>query len=535
MIQRENLYPKLLASALPLTILSLSAQSSQATNSSNAQQRPNIILFMVDDQGWQDTSHPFWSEKTALNEIYRTPSMERLAAKGVTFTAAYASAVSSPTRTSLMTGMNPSAHRVTTWTREKDSPTDSRENSTLIFPEWNYNALQPIGSGINNSLEALPFTSILQSAGYKTIHCGKAHWGASGTPGSNPLNLSFDVNIAGYEAGSPASYLASENFGYDENRKATSRFIIPGLEKYWGSELFLTEILTIEAKMAIDSALTQGNPFYLYMSHYAIHTPLDKDDRFYDSYVERGLDDRQARYASLIEGMDKSLGDLMDHLEQREIAENTVIIFMSDNGGLSLRARSGVPNTHNLPLNSGKGSAYEGGVRVPMIAYMPNVSPMGERCSTPVSIIDFFPSILDIASVEVYETPQRVDGISLLPLIKNPEVRPREFDRALIWHYPNRWVDMASPKGNGYGVYSAIQKDGWKLIHYYDHNITELFNLNDDIGERLELSNSPSCREIRDRLASELTVRLKGDKAQLPIRLDGVPCLYPDGSLYVVE
>ncbi|MGL4993723.1 MAG: sulfatase [Bacteroidales bacterium] len=533
MKHQQALYTKLKTTGLPLTLIALSLQSSQAKPINIKQDKPNIILFMVDDQGWQDTSHPFWRERTHFNDIYRTPSMERLAAKGVTFTSAYASAVSSPTRTSLMTGMNPSAHRVTTWTREKDSPTDSRENSPLIFPEWNYNALQPIGSAINNSIEALPFTSILQSAGYKTIHCGKAHWGASGTPGSNPLNLGFDVNIAGYEAGSPASYLASENFGYDENRKQTSRFIIPGLEKYWGSDLFLTEILTIEAKLAIDSALIEKKPFYLYMSHYAIHTPLDKDDRFYNSYIERGLDDRQARYASLIEGMDKSLGDIMDHLEDNKIAKNTIIIFMSDNGGLSLRARSGVPNSHNYPLNSGKGSAYEGGVRVPMIAYLPDISKGGERCSTPISIIDFFPSILEMASVKEFTTPQTIDGVSFLPLIKRPHKRVREFDRALIWHFPNRWVDMDSPSGNGYGVYSSILRNGWKLIHYYDHNMTELFNLNEDIGESFDLSNSPAAKAIKESLSSELTRRLKIDRAQLPMMLDGRSCLYPDGSPYL--
>lgn len=515
-----------------LVTLSLFATVLSAEASPKSRPKPpNIILFLVDDMGWQDTSHPFWNERTPFNDTYRTPAMEQLAAKGVTFTNAYASAVSSPTRTSLMTGMNPAAHRVTNWTIFRNQATDNRRNALVDFPTWNYNGLQPVGAAIENSIEGTTFPELLRAKGYHTIHCGKAHWGVKDTPGADPLNLGFDVNIAGYEGGAPASYLARENFGFDENGVSTNKFAVPGLEKYWGSDLFLTEILTLEAIAAMDSARRLEKPFYLYLSHYAIHTPFDKDDRYYENYRKQGLDDSQARYASLIEGMDKSLGDVMSYLDSTGMADNTVMLFMSDNGGLSRAVRSGTLDSHNKPLNSGKGSAYEGGLRVPMIAYWAEKTPAASRCNVPVDITDFFPSILELAGVDRYKTTQRVDGISFSPLLRRPDRTPKVFKRALTWHFPNRWTDMESPRGNGYGAYSAIQRDGWKLIYYYDHNLTELFNLNEDIGEMCDLSNEPTHQQRKVALAKELTQRLIRDDAQLPTRKEGGFCNYPDGRM----
>lgn len=492
----------------------------------------NIILFLVDDMGWQDTSHPFWTDTTAFNKIYHTPNMEKMAAKGMTFTNAYASAVSSPTRTSLMTGMNPAAHKVTNWTLLKNQSTDNTKDLNIELPAWNYNGLQPLGANINNSVEALTLPQVLKQHGYFTIHCGKAHWGVKDTPGANPLNLGFDVNIAGYEGGAPASYLASQNFGFDENGHSNHRFAVPGLEKYWGTNMFLTEILTIEAQKAMDSIIEQKKPFYLYLSHYAIHVPLDKDDRYYQKYRDTGLDDSQARYAALIEGMDKSLGDIMLYLDKKGIAENTVILFMSDNGGLSQHGRSGIQDQHNFPLNNGKGSAYEGGVRVPMMVYYPNVTPPGSRCNVPVDITDFFPSIAEIAGVKSVKTPQKIDGISFLPLLSNPNKVSKNFDRPLIFHFPNRWIYYGNPKGKGYGTYSSIIKGDWKLIYYYDFNFCELYNLTADIGETKDLSNQSSTKTIQKALTRELTAELKKYKAQLPKLKTGTWCTYPDGSQY---
>ena len=163
---------------------------------------------------------------------------------------------------------------------------------------------------------AKSFVQYLKDSGYHTIHCGKAHWGAIDTPGENPCHFGFETNIAGHAAGGLATYLSELNYGHDEKGNPTSLMSIPGLEKYWKTGTFVTEALTQEALKALDKAKEYNQPFYLYMSHYAIHIPIDKDMRFYDKYKKKGMSDKEAAYASLIEGMDKSLGDIMDWLEK---------------------------------------------------------------------------------------------------------------------------------------------------------------------------------------------------------------------------
>lgn len=487
---------------------------------------PNIILFMVDDMGWQDCSVPFWKEQTAFNKIYKTPNMERLAAQGTKFTNAYASPVSSPTRVSLMTGMNPAAHRVTNWTLHKDKSTD-RTSQTLTFPNWNVNGLQPLGSHISSSVEATTLPEILRAHGYYTIHCGKAHFGSIGTPGEDPSNLGFDVNIAGHAAGGLASYLGEENFGHKSDGTPTSPFAVPGLKQYWGQDIFVTEALTLEAKKALDQSLQIDKPFFLYMSHYAIHVPLDKDRRYYQKYIDAGLDDNQARYAALVEGMDKSLGDLMDYLKEKGIADNTIIIFMSDNGGLSAVGRSGRPGSHNYPLNSGKGSAYEGGVRVPMIVSAPKLSDSGETCHTPVEICDFFPTIINMAGIKRYTTTQQLNGLNITPLLRNNP--GSQFNRSLYWHFPNKW----DAEGAGIGSFSSIIRGDWKLIYYYETQKTELFNITEDIFEIINQGKNPSMAKLREKLSDELSDFLKSTNAQLPFnKIVNKWCTYPNGKEY---
>lgn len=190
--------------------------------------RPNIILFLVDDMGWQDTSLPFWTQRTMYNERYETPNMEKLAQQGMMFTQAYASSISSPTRCSLMTGCNASRHRVTNWTLRKNTKTDAVSN-TLEVPDWNYNGIAQV-HGTNNTFIATSFVQLLKDNGYHTIHCGKAHWGAIDTPGESPYHFGFETNIAGHAAGGPATYLSERNYGYDEAGNSTSLFSVPGLE-----------------------------------------------------------------------------------------------------------------------------------------------------------------------------------------------------------------------------------------------------------------------------------------------------------------
>lgn len=340
---------------LPLVILP-AFQTGNMQAADQPAKRPNIILFMVDDMGWEDTSLPFWTEKTHYNEVYETPNMERLARQGVMFTQAYASSISSPSRCSLITGTNAARHRVTNWTLQKDKTTD-RKDSLLDIPDWNYNGVSQV-TGTNNTFVGTSFVQLLKNSGYHTIHCGKAHFGAIDTPGEDPHHWGFEVNIAGHAAGGLASYLGEENYGHTKDGKPTSLMSIPGLEKYWGTETFATEALTLEAIKALDKAKKYNQPFYLYMSHYAIHIPLNKDMRFYEKYKKKGMTDHEAAYATLIEGMDKSLGDLMDWLEKNGEADNTIILFMSDNGGLASTSewRDGPLYTQNYPLLSGKGS-----------------------------------------------------------------------------------------------------------------------------------------------------------------------------------
>lgn len=302
-------------------IASLVACSAMASISAWSQTtvHPNIIMFLVDDMGWQDTSVPFYNDElTPLNKRFHTPNMERMAQMGVRFTEAYACAISSPTRCSLMSGMNASRHRVTNWTLELNEKTDE-SSDVIALPEWNFNGIQPDSTEgkINNSTAITSLPQILKENGYWTIHCGKAHFGARTTPGANPINMGFDVNIAGGANGAPGSYLGTKNFGEG------SRFAVQGLEKYYGQDIFITEALTREALTEMEKAVKMNKPFYLYMSHYAVHTPYDDDKRFsdkyrgkYDEQLKTGLNESEAKYAALVEGMDKSLGDILDYLQK---------------------------------------------------------------------------------------------------------------------------------------------------------------------------------------------------------------------------
>lgn len=486
-----------------------------------AERRPNIILFMVDDMGWQDTSLPFWTEKTHYNMVYETPNMERLAKQGMMFTQAYACSVSSPSRCSLMTGVNNARHRVTNWTLEKNKATD-RKSETLLLPEWNYNGISQV-EGTEYTFVGTSFVELLRQNGYHTIHCGKAHWGAIDCPAENPIHWGFEVNIAGHAAGGLASYLSEKNYGHGRDGKPYSLMSIPDLEGYWGTGTFATEALTQEALKALDKAKKYDQPFYLYMSHYAIHVPIDKDMRFYPKYFKKGLTEKEAAYASLIEGVDKSLGDIMDWLEKNEEKDNTIILFMSDNGGLAAEpwSRDGESHTQNYPLNSGKGSLYEGGIREPMIVCWPGVTKVNSRCNEYIMIEDFYPTILEMAGIDKYHTIQPIDGVSFVPLLTthgNPSK-----GRALIWNFPNIWGN----NGPGINLNCAIRQDEWKLIYYYETGEKELFNIYTDIYEKENLVLVyPS---IVKRLSAKLGHLLREMKAQRPVfRESNVPCPWPD-------
>lgn len=467
-------------------------------------QPPNIVLFFVDDLGWQDTSVPFWNKATPWNERYKTPNMERLAAKGVKFTNAYATPVCSPTRVSLMTGMNAARHRVTNWTLRPDQQQPMEKNHpTLGFPDWNYNGIG-LEADTPNAVHATPLPQLLTQQGYYTIHAGKAHFGAIGYPSSNPKNLGFAVNIAGHAAGAPSSYLGKENFG--NGVPGQEVWAVPGLEAYHGQDIFLTEVLTQEVLKALTKPVAQQQPFFLYFATYGVHTPLKPDDRFVEKYRKQGLEEPEARYASMIESMDHALGKVLDFLDDKALADNTIVLFMSDNGGLSAVARGGEKHTHNRPLASGKGSIYEGGIRVPMLAHWPGVTPSGTTTSHPVIIEDFFTTILEMAQVENPSTVQIIDGQSFVPVLKGsaPPTHP------LFWHYPNEW----GPEGHGIGSYSAVREGDWKLIYFHLDQHFELYNLKEDIEEKQNVFTE-QLQKAKD-LALILDGHLQKVKAQMP-------------------
>ena len=489
-----------------LVIIAFTLFSCKQSEEKTSKTKPNIILFLVDDLGWQDCSEPFWDRVTPNNKKFQTPNIEKLAREGKKFTQAYACAVCSPTRVSLISGMNAARHRVTNWTLQRNKSSVNPPKN-LKMPNWNLNGVQSVDS-IERSVCVTPLPQILHDNGYFTIHCGKAHFGAISTPSENPKNLGFDINIAGHAAGGPGSYQGVNNFSANW-RGGGSIWDVPGLEKYHGQDINLTEVLTREAISSIDSAISENKPFYLYMAHYGVHTPLEPDNRFYQKYKDLGYDEKEARYASMVESVDKSLGDIVAYLKKKNIYENTVVLFMSDNGGLSAVARGGEAHTHNKPLSSGKGSAHEGGIREPMIVKWSGEVEPNSVCDEYVIVEDFFPTILDIAQIENYKTVQHIDGVSFIPFLGDNS--KSNSDRPLFWHYPNNW----GPSGPGIGASSTVRLGDWKLIYYHANSNFELFNLKNDIGETENLSEI--YPEKLNELAKVLTDYLISVNAQMPI------------------
>ncbi|OGV69464.1 MAG: sulfatase [Lentisphaerae bacterium RIFOXYB12_FULL_65_16] len=484
---------------------------------------PNILVFLVDDMGWQDTSVPFHAQETPLNRRYHTPAMARLASGGVKFTQAYCACVCSPSRVSLLTGLNAARHRVTNWTMHRDRATDAK-HAVIVPPEWNVNGIS-LDPATPRAVCAPTLPGLLRRVGYRTIHVGKAHFGAEDTPGADPLNLGFDVNVAGHAAGGPGSYLSEQGFS-GVWRKADRYWDIPGLDKYHGTGTFLTEALTREALAEMDRAVRDQCPFFLYMSHYAVHVPFAPDPRFIQRYRDAGLDETEAQYAALIEGMDKSLGDLLDALDRHGIGDNTLVLFLSDNGGLSAHGRGGPPHTHNAPLSSGKGSAHEGGIRVPMLVRWPGVTAPASVCDHYTTVEDILPTLLEVggAAGRLAVLPPG-DGRSLVPLLRRadaawPAARP------LFWHYPNIW----GPTGPGLGPFSAIRAGAWKLIDYHADRRFELFNVVEDISETTNrLSDSPATARA---LAEQLSDWFRQVGAQMPgDRTTGHLVPLPDAAL----
>lgn len=472
-----------------LGLLLLLAPWSAASAQRAAQ--PNIVLFMVDDLGWLDHDLELGGQHAPAERPFRTPNLVRLAAQGVRFSQAYAGApVCTPTRVSWMTGRSPGALHVTYWTLRSGVDT-SAPFPGLEPPAWQIDGLQP-------GVVTLP--GLLRDAGYRTIHVGKAHFGALGTPGRDPRNLGFDVNVAGHAAGAPGSYQGRDNF-----KGKDPVWDVPGLEAYHGQDVFLTEALAIEAVRAIEGAVEDRQPFFLNFATYAVHTPIQANQRLLASYKD--LDAHEAAYATLVESEDAALGAVLDALERLGIADDTLVVFTSDNGGLSAHGRGGEAHTHNAPLRSGKGSAYEGGVRVPLVVRLPGASATARELDTPVITYDLTPTLLSFAGVSVpTAVTDSFEGVDLAPILRG---KAALVERSLYWNQPHFW----GLQGPGIWPYSAVRRGDWKLIYRHADRGFELYDLAADLGETRNLA-AENPERVRA-LASDLDAWIQRVGAQL--------------------
>lgn len=476
---------------------------------------PNIVVFLVDDLGWQDVQLPLADTITPMNARYRTPALLALAKRGTTFTNAYAAApVCTPTRVAFITGRSPAETHVTNWTQHRDSET-SEPFPGLRPPSWARNGVAATSTDTSTFVGPM-LPALLRDAGYRTIHAGKAHWGATNTPGADPTTLGFDVNIGGSSAGQPGSHLGTKS--YSSGPGAGSFRDVPGLRAYHGTNTFLSDALTIEANKAVAAAVRDGKPFFLHLAHYAVHTPIEADPRFVQRYLDAGLDAREAAYASQIEGVDQSLADVIAQLDRLGVLDNTLIIFASDNGGLAAHSRGVPAHTANAPLRSGKGSAYEGGLRIPFVVAWPGHVAAGRRVAAPIITDDLFPTLLRVGKVRtVARYTDGIRGRDLEPLITNTSASslaqrtPSFTERALVWHYPHFW----GVRGPGIEPFSAVRMGDWKLIFYYANRRSELFNLRNDLSESRDVAHEQDT--VARRLLGVLRNNLQASRAQMPI------------------
>ncbi len=486
--------------------------------------KPNIIIMLVDDMGVMDTSLPFLTDEAGkpkrypLNDYYRTPNMERLAARGIRFNNFCAMSVCSPTRISIMTGQNAARHRTTNWI----SP-DSNNGGPNGPPQWNWR-------GLKTGDVTLP--RLLQADGYRTIHVGKGHFGPRDSEGADPRNVGFDINVAGGSIGAPASYQGLQNFGNNVDAKTRKKpgNAVPGMEKYHGQDIFLTEALTLEAKTHVADAVKAQKPFFLYFAQYAVHAPFNSDARFAEHYKNSGKPANAQAFATLIEGMDKSLGDLLDHLDQLGIAENTLFVFLGDNG-------SDAPLGHEhavacaAPLRGKKGSHYEGGMRVPFIAawVKPNANnalqqrlpiAVGAVQSQLAAVYDLFPTLLALTG-KAAPAGHSVDGGRLDTLLTGRRDPSRE--EKFLMHYPH------SPHRTDY--FTTYRNGDWKVIyHYFPTAVSEgshyqLFNLSKDPFEQSNLAATESS-ELQ-RMMQGLITGLEKEGAVYPVEKGSIKPVKP--------
>ena len=439
---------------------------------------PNVVLILVDDLGWMDLS-------CQGSDYFQTPNIDRLATQGMRFTDAYAAcAVCSPTRAAVMTGRLPARVGVTDWIRarfQRGGIGTPDENPTEYVGGKKQKLLCPPNPYWMEHSE-ITVAEVLSQTGYECCHIGKWHLG---DPAWYPPSQGFDVNIAGCDIGQPPSYFdpyENPRYGFDGKLKP----------RHEGE--FLTHREGDEAREFIKT--NKEKPFFLSYCPYAVHTPIQAIQEVARKYERPDKTKINAEYAALVESVDDAVGMILDELDANQLAEKTLVIFTSDNGGL-------LGPTDNSPLRSGKGYAYEGGIRVPLIVRWPERIPQGKTSATPVMSIDLLPTIVEATGAEQTED-RELDGVSLLSLLASGG-EDALAERVLTWHFPHY---RHAP-----GPYSIIRSGKWKLIKWYEGK-RELYDLEQDLGEENDLAAKKS--QIADRLDRKLTRQLEMQGAKLP-------------------
>jgi len=434
------------------------------------QKPPNIVIINIDDFGWTDMSNNGSS-------YYETPNIDALRQAGVWFEQGYAGAANSaPSRACMLTGMNTPRHGIyTVGSSERGASSDRK-----LIPIKNREVLKP-GTQI--------LTQILKEKGYRTCHIGKWH------VTENPCQCGVDINIGGNHAGHPTSYF--------------SPYHNPNLPDGPKGE-YLPDRLGREAVNFIKTA-PSNQPFFLYYATYSVHTPLQAKKELIEKYKARRANSQHDNpiYAAMIEAADRNVGKVMAMLKERHLEENTFIFFTGDNGGLYRVSRQ-------WPLRAGKGSFYEGGIRVPFIIYQKGKFEHQEINNTYVSQLDIFPTLMELLGINTKALT--LDGESLLPLLTH---QVKTIDRSLYFHFP-----AYLERGNSESVdlkfrtrpVSVIRDGDWKLIENYETNDYELYNLKDDLSEMKNLSSLYPAK--RDELISKLDLWKKEVKAPLPTKLN---------------
>jgi arylsulfatase A-like enzyme len=435
----------------------LPAAGVNPAEASTASATPNIVFILADDLGWSDLTG-------YGSDFHRTPHIDRLAREGVRFTSFYAAApVCTPTRASIMTGQHPARLHTTVWFEASQNPPQDRR---LIPP-------RTVG---NLAHEHVTLAEALHSAGYFTAHVGKWHLGDAA---HYPETHGFEVNIGGTFWGAPSTFFYPYRGRW--SRSSEIRYV-PDLPFGHEGE-YLTDRLTTEAIATMRHV--RGRPFFIHLAYHTVHTPIEGKPEIVESYersLRPGLRHQNPVYAAMVHSLDENVGRILSTLEEMRIADRTIVVFTSDNGGY-INEHRGRRVTDNRPLRSGKGSLYEGGIRVPLIVRWPGVTPAGETCERVVTSTDLYATLLDMAGLAAAGAPDAApDGHSIAPLLRDPGAAGKP--GPVFWHYPHYYFfPKTTPT-------SAVRDGDWKLIEFLEDRRVELYNLEEDIGESRDLSRA---------------------------------------------